>query len=149
MWVAGLDALFARVAGRFGRAEPRRQARAYLTGLLAPVERKNGWQLAEAAGDTTPDRMQRLLNKACWDPDEVGDDVRAYVAEHLGHADGVLIVDETGFVKKGGARWGAAAVLRYRRTGGKLPAWGVPGLRQPGRAGVNRPRVVPTEVVDR
>ena len=65
-WVAGLDALFARVAGRFGRVEPRRQARAYLTGLLAPVERKNGWQLAEAAGDATPDRMQRLLASARW-----------------------------------------------------------------------------------
>jgi hypothetical protein len=65
-WVAGLDALFARVAGRFGRVEPRRQARAYLTGLLAPVERKNGWQLAEAAGDATPDRMQRLLAGARW-----------------------------------------------------------------------------------
>ena len=59
VWAAGLDALFARVAGRFGRVEPRRQARAYLTGLLAPVERKNGWQLAEAAGDASPDRMQR------------------------------------------------------------------------------------------
>jgi SRSO17 transposase len=83
-WVAGLDELFARVACRFGRVEPRRQARAYLTGLLAPVERKNGWQLAEAAGDATPDKMQRLLNVARWDPDAVRDDLRAYVAERLG-----------------------------------------------------------------
>lgn len=59
-WVSGLDGLFARVAGRFGRWEPRRQARGYVMGLLAPVERKNGWQLAEAAGDSCPDRMQRL-----------------------------------------------------------------------------------------
>ena len=81
--------------------EPRRQARAYLTGLLAPVERKNGWQLAEAAGDATPDKMQRLLNAARWDPDEVRDDLRAYVVEHLGDPGGVLIVDETGFLKQG------------------------------------------------
>jgi SRSO17 transposase len=118
VWVAGLDGLFARVAGRFGRAEPRRQARAYLTGLLAPVERKNGWQLAEAAGDATPDRMQRLLNRACWDPDEVRDDLRAYVAEHLGHADGVLIVDETGFVKKGVRSVGVQR--QYSGTAGRV-----------------------------
>jgi hypothetical protein len=61
-WVSGLDGLFARVADRFGRVEPRRQARAYLMGLLAPVDRKNGWQLAEAAGDASPGRTQRLLN---------------------------------------------------------------------------------------
>jgi SRSO17 transposase len=117
-WVAGLDALFARVAGRFGRAEPRRQARAYLTGLLAPVERKNGWQLAEAAGDTTPDRMQRLLNKACWDPDAVRDDLRAYVAEHLGHAEGTLVVDETGFLKKGVRS--AGVQRQYSGTAGRV-----------------------------
>lgn len=100
-WVSGLDALFGRVAGRFGRVEPRRQARAYVTGLLAPVERKNGWQLAEAAGDSSPDRMQRLLNNARWDAREMRVDLRAYVVENLGHRDGVLIVDETGFLKKG------------------------------------------------
>src|SRR5512133_1865754 len=83
-WVAGLDTLFARVAGRFGRVEPRRQARSYLMGLLAPVERKNGWQLAEAAGDASPDRMQRLLNQARWDPRGVREDLRGYVAGHLG-----------------------------------------------------------------
>jgi SRSO17 transposase len=100
-WVAGLDGLFARVAARFGRVEPRRQARAYLMGLLAPVERKNGWQLAEAAGDASPDRMQRLLNGARWDPRQVRDDLRDYVAEQFGEPGGVLIVDETGFLKKG------------------------------------------------
>ncbi|HYU86865.1 MAG TPA: IS701 family transposase [Kribbellaceae bacterium] len=89
------------MAGRFGRAESRRQARAYLTGLLAPVERKNAWQLAQAAGDPTPDRMQRLLSSARWDPDLVRDDLRAYVAERLGHRDGVLVVNETGFAKRG------------------------------------------------
>ena len=100
-WQAGLDDLFALVAGRFGRAEPRRQARLYLMGLLAPVERKNGWQLAEAAGDAAPDRMQRLLNHARWDARAVRGDLRGYVTRHLGDPGGVLVVDETGFIKKG------------------------------------------------
>ncbi|WP_460495030.1 IS701 family transposase [Dactylosporangium cerinum] len=117
-WVAGLDEVFGRVAGRFGRVEPRRQARAYLTGLLAPVERKNGWQLAEAAGDGTPDRMQRLLNKACWDPDGVRDDLRGYVVERLGDPGGVLIVDETGFVKQG--RRSAGVQRQYSGTAGRV-----------------------------
>ncbi|WP_373306319.1 IS701 family transposase, partial [Micromonospora andamanensis] len=100
-WRAGLDDLLARFAHRFGRAEPRRQALTYLVGLLSPLAAKNGWTLAEAAGDATPDRMQRLLNRSAWDPDAVRDDLFAYVSEHLGHDDGVLIVDETGFLKKG------------------------------------------------
>jgi hypothetical protein len=75
-WVAGLDDLFALVAGRFGRVEPRRRARAYVRGLLAPLAVKNGWTLAEAAGDATPDGMQRLLNAAVWDAAGVRDDVR-------------------------------------------------------------------------
>jgi SRSO17 transposase len=118
VWVSGLDSLFARVAGRFGRAEPRRQARVYLTGLLAPVERKTGWQLAEAAGDTTPDRMQRLLNKTRWDANLVRDDLRAYVMERLGDRDGVLIVDETGFLKKG--LRSAGVQRQYSGTAGRV-----------------------------
>jgi SRSO17 transposase len=108
-WVSGLDDLFARVAGRFPRVEPRLQARAYVMGLLAPVARKNSWQLAEAAGDAAPDRMQRLLGSARWDPRGVRDDLRDYVFEELGDDSGVLIVDETGFVKKGS---GSAGVQR-------------------------------------
>jgi hypothetical protein len=69
VWIAGLDDLFALVAGRFFRVEPRRRARAYVRGLLAPLASKNGWTLAEAAGDSTPDGMQRLLNRASWDVD--------------------------------------------------------------------------------
>jgi SRSO17 transposase len=92
-WIAGLDDLFALVAGRFFRVEPRLRARAYVRGLLAPLAAKNGWTLAEAAGDATPDGMQRLLNRATWDDDGVRDDVRAYVIRHLGAADGVLVVD--------------------------------------------------------
>ena len=90
-----------RVGSRFGRVEPRRRARADVRGLLAPLASKNGWTLAEAAGEATPDGMQRLLNAAAWDADGVRDDVRGYVTGHLGSADGVLIVDETGFLKKG------------------------------------------------
>jgi len=117
-WLAGLDDLFARVAGRFGRVEPRRQARLYLMGLLAPLERKNGWQLAEAAGDATPDRMQRLLNNARWDARQVRDDLRGYLIEQLGHAGGVLIVDDTGFVKKGIKS--AGVQRQYSGTAGRV-----------------------------
>src|SRR3954447_10469360 len=83
-WAKGLDEVMARLAPRFGRVEPRRRALVYLRGLLAPVGRKNGWQLAEAAGDRTPDGMQDFLSRMRWDADAVRDDLRAYVVEHLG-----------------------------------------------------------------
>ncbi|MFE8950693.1 transposase, partial [Streptomyces sp. NPDC007856] len=95
------DQVMARIAGRFGRVEPRATARAYLLGLLSDVERKNCWQLAEQAGHVRPGPMQHLLRYARWDADAVRDDLRTYVADHLGTDGGVLIVDETGFVKKG------------------------------------------------
>jgi hypothetical protein len=94
-WAAGLDALHGRIAGRFVRAEPRRVL-AYLKGLLGNVGRKNGWQLAEHAGERTPDGMQRLLATAGWDPDLVRDDLRGYVLEHLGDAGAVLVVERRG-----------------------------------------------------
>ncbi len=100
-WCAGLDALHARIAQRFRRSEARERAKHYLAGLLDRVERKNGWQLAEHLGESGPQGVQRLLNAAAWDVDAVRDDLREYVVEHLGDPDGVLIVDETGFVKKG------------------------------------------------
>jgi SRSO17 transposase len=100
-WRAGLQALHARIAGRFRRSEVRERARRYLAGLLERVERKNGWQLAEHLGEAGPQGVQRLLNAARWDADAVRDDLRAYVIEQLGDPDGVLIVDETGFLKKG------------------------------------------------
>jgi SRSO17 transposase len=150
-WIAGLDDLFALVAGRFFRVEPRLRARAYVRGLLAPLAAKNGWTLAEAAGDATPDGMQRLLNRATWDDDGVRDDVRAYVARHLGAADGVLVVDETGFLKKGTK---SAGVQRQYsgtagRAGGELPAGRVLRLCQQQGPRPDRPRAVPAEVVDR
>ncbi len=96
-----LDRVHERIAGRFGRAEPRARVRKYVSGLVAGLERKNGWTLAERAGEVSPDGMQRLLRRADWDVDGVRDDVRDYVIEHLGDAAGVLIADETGFIKKG------------------------------------------------
>jgi SRSO17 transposase len=117
-WAAGLEALHARIAGRFARAEPRRRALAYLRGLLGNVGRKNGWQLAEHAGEATPDGMQRLLATADWNPDLVRDDLRAYVVEHLGDPGAVLVVDETGFLKKGTISVGVQR--QYSGTAGKV-----------------------------
>jgi SRSO17 transposase len=117
-WAAGLEVLHARIAGRFARAEPRRRVLAYLRGLLGPVGRKNSWQLAEHAGEATPDGMQRLLSSADWDPDLVRDDLRAYVVEHLGDSAAVLVVDETGFLKKGTTSVGVQR--QYSGTAGKV-----------------------------
>jgi len=117
-WADGLDGVVERIAPRFGRAEPRRRARAYLRGLLAPVERKNGWQLAEAVGDRTPDGVQDFLSRVHWDADAVRDDLHAYVVQHLGDADGVLILDETGFLKKGTKS--AGVQRQYSGTAGRV-----------------------------
>jgi len=101
-WTDALADLDGRIARRFARAEVRERARRYLVGLLERVERKNGWQLAEAIGEAGPRGVQRLLSAATWDADAVRDDLRAYVVDHLGDpASGVLIIDDTGFVKKG------------------------------------------------
>jgi SRSO17 transposase len=100
-WSATLDTLYARIAPRFARAEARTRARHYLEALIAPVERKNGWQLAEHLGEAGPQGVQRLLNAADWDAEAVRDDLTAFVIEQLGDPGGVLVVDETGFLKKG------------------------------------------------
>src|SRR6478672_1337877 len=100
-WSDGLDGVVGRIAPRFGRTEPRRRAGAYLRGLLSPVERKNGWQLAEVAGDRTPDGVQDFLSRVHWEADLVRDDLGAYVVEHLGDEQAALVLDETGFLKKG------------------------------------------------
>jgi SRSO17 transposase len=117
-WAAALEALSDRLAPRFVRAEPRRRALAYLRGLLAPLERKNGWQLAEAAGDATPDGVQDFLARMRWDADAVRDDLRAYVVEHLGEPDAVLVLDETGFIKKG--EKSAGVQRQYSGTAGRI-----------------------------
>ncbi len=100
-WVKGLAALHGRIAKHFIRGEPRQHALTYLKGLLGPLERKNGWQIAEWGGDQTPDGIQRLLAKAKWDANLVRDDLQRYVMEHLADPQAVLIVDETGFPKQG------------------------------------------------
>jgi len=88
---AELDRVHERIAGRFARSEPRARVREYVSGLVVALERKNGWTLAERAGEISPDGMQRLLRRADWDADGVRDDVRDYVIESLGDRDGVLI----------------------------------------------------------
>jgi SRSO17 transposase len=100
-WRDELDELLDLVGARFGRSEPRERARRYVGGLVAGLERKNGWTLAEHAGEVAPDGMQRLLRRADWDLDGVRDDIRAYVVDRLGHTGAVLVADDTGFVKKG------------------------------------------------
>jgi len=117
-WAAGLEEVHERIASRFSRSEPRERVVAYLRGLLAPLERKNGWTLAELAGESSPDGMQRLLATADWNPDRVGDDLRDYVVEHLGDPGAVLVVDETGFVKKGSRSAGVAR--QYSGTAGRV-----------------------------
>jgi|SRR5947209_13874453 len=117
-WRAGLEVLHARIAGRFRRSEARDRARRYLAGLLDRVERKNGWQLAEHLGESGPQGVQRLLNAADWDVDAVRDDLRAYVVEHLGKPDSVLVIDETGFLKKGTKSVGVQR--QYSGTAGRI-----------------------------
>jgi SRSO17 transposase len=102
------ERLHERLAHRFGRVEVRARVRRYLAGLLGRVERKNGWQLAEATGELGPQGVQRLLNGAVWDVEAVRDDLRGYVVEQLGAEDGVLIIDETSFPKKGSQSCGVA-----------------------------------------
>ena len=135
-WAEELERLLARLGPRFGRVEVRRRAGAYLRGLLAPVERKNGWQLAEAAGDARPDGMQDFLARMRWDADAVRDDLRAYVVEHLGDAGAVLVLDETGFVKKGTKSAGVQRQYsRARRAGSRTARSGCSSAMRAGMGG--------------
>lgn len=117
-WHAELAALHLRVAPRFKRPEVRARVGRYLAGLLGPVERRNGWHLAEHLGEATPDGVQRLLRTARWDAAAVRDDLRAYVVEQLGDQDAVLVIDETGFLKKGTKSAGVAR--QYSGTAGRI-----------------------------
>ena len=100
-WARQLDALGELIGPRFFRPEPRERALAYVKGLLSPLATRNGWTVAQAAGERSPDGLQRLLNQAVWDEGGVREDLRGYVVEHLGAPDGVLVFDETGDIKKG------------------------------------------------
>ncbi len=117
-WKASLDDVFALIAGLFGRIELRRRARSYLVGLLAPVERKNSRQLVEAAGLADPWRVQHFLGRVVWSAGQVRDQLRAYVTANLSSPGGVLVVDETGFVKKG--RRSAGVQRQYSGTAGRV-----------------------------
>jgi SRSO17 transposase len=111
------EELMGRIAGRFSRVEPRRRVRAFVAGLLAELPRKNCWTIAEHAGDANPDGMQHLLARAVWDADAVRDDVRGYVVDQLADPDAVLVVDETGDLKKGTATVGVQR--QYTGTAGR------------------------------
>jgi SRSO17 transposase len=117
-WAAQFERLCERIGPRFARPEVRRRAAGFLRGLLGGVDRKNGWQLAEHAQETTPDGMQRLLTTTRWDADALRDDGRAYVVEQLGDPGGVLVVDETGFLKKGTKS--AGVQRQYSGTAGRI-----------------------------
>jgi SRSO17 transposase len=117
-WQAGIDELLDRIAGRFGRVEVRRRVRAFVLGLLADLPRKNCWTLAEHAGDATPDGMQHLLARAGWDTDGVREDLCDYIVEHLADPGAVLVIDETGDVKKGSRTVGVQR--QYTGTAGRI-----------------------------
>jgi SRSO17 transposase len=119
IWFAtGLNVLHERVSDRFVRAEPRARVREYVLGPVAGLERKNGWMLAERAGEVAPDGMQRLLRRADWDIDGVRDDVRAYLIERLGGCEGVLIVHDAGLLNKGTRS--AGVQRQYSGTAGRI-----------------------------
>jgi len=117
-WSHELDAVGQRLGRFFARSEPRRRVVEYLRGLLSDVERKNGWQLAEQAGDSAPYGVQHLLGRADWDADKVRDDLIGYVHGHLADPRGVLIIDETGFLKKGTKS--AGVQRQYSGTAGRV-----------------------------
>lgn len=117
-WAEGLERLHARLVPHFARTEPRQRVRAYVEGMLGGADRRNGWHLAEAAGESTPYGMQRLVASAAWDADRVRDELRQYVVESLGDPGAVLVLDETGFLKKGAKSAGVAR--QYSGTAGRI-----------------------------
>ena len=130
-WAEEFTAFHARFASLFGRSEPREQAAKYLRGLLArSVQRKNGWQMAEAVGDAIPDPMQRLLYRTLWDADAARDRLQDYIAETFGDPQALVVIDETGFLKKGTHSVGAQR--QYTGTAGMIenaqwaPSWYTP-----------------------
>lgn len=131
-----------RLAPYRARAESRQRASAYLQGLLSSAERKNSWQLAEICSKPAPYGCQYLLNRADWDADTVRDELRTYVSQHLGDPNGVLVLDETGVVKKGCHSAGVARpVHRHGGQGGELPNWRISGRCQSTGPGPGGPRL--------
>jgi hypothetical protein len=119
-WMSGFDELMGRIAPRFARVEPRRRAGAFLLGLLSGLPRVNCWTIAEHAGEASPDGMQHLLARASWDAEAVRDDLREYVVEHLADPEAVLVVDETGDVKKGTTTVGVSASTPAPPVGSRI-----------------------------
>jgi SRSO17 transposase len=117
-WAEEFSQVEALLWPRFGRREPRARAVGYVRSLMAPLERKNGWTISEATGARSPDSVQWLLTGADWDPDLLRDDLRSYAVERLGDPAGVLIVDETGFLKKGTKS--AGVQRQYSGTAGRI-----------------------------
>ncbi|MBL6705023.1 MAG: IS701 family transposase [Planctomycetaceae bacterium] len=117
-WADEIDAVSCLIGSRFSRRDLRAHAESYLRGLISRVERKNGWQLAEEAGEQTPTNLQHFISRSKWGVGEVRDDLQRYVMQHLGSPDGVLIVDETGFLKKGTKSVGVKR--QYSGTAGRI-----------------------------
>jgi SRSO17 transposase len=145
-----VEVMAARLRPHFRRRAGHRPAVAYVRGLLGEVERKNGWQLAEHAGYRHPRTIQRVLDRSAWDADAVRDDLQAYVADELGAPEGVLVVDETGFLKKGGKSCGVAR--QYSGTAGRIEHCQIGvflGYASPkGRAGLDRALYLPRAWAD-
>src|SRR5262245_449561 len=118
-WRLWLTEVERRIGAQFTRREARRHAGAYLRGLLSPVERKNGWQIAEINGETTPYGVQHLLGRAQWDADALRDDLRPYVMEHLGASQAVLVIDETGLLNNG-MHWSVMRLYSYKESSSRL-----------------------------
>jgi SRSO17 transposase len=117
-WDFAFEKLIDRIRPQFARVEAEERARSYMQGLLSPIERKNGWQIAEEAGDSTPYGIQNLFGRAIWEADGVRDELIDYVKEHLFSADGVGVLDETGFLKKG--KQSVGVQRQYSGTAGKV-----------------------------
>src|SRR4029453_7646001 len=117
-WTLELTKVERWLMPHFTRREARRRAWASIRGLLSPVERKNGWQLAEANGDATPYGVQHWLGRAVWNAEAVRDDLRAYLVEHMGDPQAILVLDETGFLKKG--QQSAGVARQYSGTAGRI-----------------------------
>jgi hypothetical protein len=130
-WGQELERIHARIAPRFARSGPRRRALSYLKGIVSSVKRKNGWQLAEHAGEARPDGMQRLPGSAVWDADLVRDDLRSYILEHLGDQEAILVIDAHEFPQaRQKVGRGQTAVLWNDWQGGKLSGWRLSQLRE-------------------
>jgi SRSO17 transposase len=118
IWTSAFNKLSQQIRFCFTRPEPHQRALAYVLGLMSKASRKNGWQVAEEVGEATPYAMQHLLDRARWDGDGVRDKLRTYVKETLADPKGVLVIDETGFLKKG--RKSVGVQRQYRGTAGRI-----------------------------